>query len=818
MEATDLLLVNTLNQAANQGDSLEEIIRRLTKLTSDAFDCNGATVYLCSDDGASLAAQNLVLPPRMLQRIEALIGTSLPRLSVPLGPASTYRKVLVGGKPVILDTPEAIGALATEFTDNRAWRRLVPSIMKMLGIRSVILVPLVAEGRPIGLIDASRVRPFTDQDARRFEVISAQMTGIIRRKQAEEALRASEQVLTLVLDSISDIVFYQDLNNRVIWANRAAEASTGLAGARLTGRPCHEMWKRDAPCERCPVLEVIRTGELRETELELPSRTWQVRFYPARGATGAVEGVIEVARDITDQKRAARALQESEERYRQLVETYPDPVVIVQDDTVRFANQVFSERLGYSARDVTDNLRFSSMTQRCDQEAWSGPVPGQADGPDLPQPCLITREGDPIAVEISRAEIRHEGRPAELMVIRDVTERLRAEKDRKLLERQFQQRQKLESIGVLAGGIAHDFNNLLTGVLGNSDMALMSLQANSPVRPLVEQIDVAGRRLSELTSQLLAYSGKGKMVVRTTDLNHQVREMSQLLRLSLSKQAVLELHLAEDLPGIEVDRSQLGQVVMNLITNASDAVDEHGGTVSLRTGVVEVDQESRLDLYLDDELAQGLYVSLEVSDSGHGMDRETTARVFEPFFSTKFTGRGLGLAAVMGIVRGHGGAIRVDSEPGRGTTFQVFLPASAAPVAEDDRRRDDRGGPLRGTVLVVDDEETVRTVAQQMLAGHGFTVLSAADGEEALQVFREHKDEICVVLLDLTMPRMGGEETLKQLRDLRQDVKVVLMSGFSETDARSRFSKVKPERFIHKPFDSRTLLSSLRGALEGQGP
>ena len=300
-------------------------------------------------------------------------------------------------------------------------------------------------------------------------------------------------------------------------------------------------------------------------------------------------------------------------------------------------------------------------------------------------------------------------------------------------EEQMRNAQKLESLGVLAGGIAHDFNNLLVGVLGNASLALSELPADSPARQFVQDVETSAQRAAELTRQMLAYSGRGKFVVEPVNLSQVVQEMTQLLRRVISKQARLSLHLRDDMPPIVADATQLRQVVMNLITNASDALLGESGLVTVRTGTVHADARMLAGTYLNEELPAGKYVYLEVTDSGVGMDAATRARIFEPFFTTKFTGRGLGLAAVLGIVRGHKGAIDVTSEPGCGTTFRVLFPASAA-LAEKPVTRNIPAAEWKGSglALVVDDEEAVRVVARHVLERSGFTVVEAATGEEAL--------------------------------------------------------------------------------------
>jgi PAS domain S-box-containing protein len=378
-------------------------------------------------------------------------------------------------------------------------------------------------------------------------------------------------------------------------------------------------------------------------------------------------------------------------------------------------------------------------------------------------------------------------------------------------EEQMRNAQKLESLGVLAGGIAHDFNNLLVGVLGNASLALSELPDDSPARQFVQDVETSAQRAAELTRQMLAYSGRGKFIVEPLKLSEVVHEMTQLLGRVISKRARLSLHVRDDMPPIVADATQLRQVVMNLITNASDALQGEPGLVTVRTGTVHADARMLAGTYLNEELPAGEYVYLEVTDSGVGMDAATRARIFEPFFTTKFTGRGLGLAAVLGIVRSHRGAIDVTTEPGCGTTFRVLFPAAAAaaevPVA---RVISPAVWKSSGWALVVDDEEAVRSVARHALERSGFSVLEAATGEEALAICAEQQKTLRIVLLDLTMPGMSGEATLSELQRQWPSLPVIVSSGFMPDDSNG-FDGVP---FLAKPYRPSELVDIIRRLFE----
>ncbi len=402
--------------------------------------------------------------------------------------------------------------------------------------------------------------------------------------------------------------------------------------------------------------------------------------------------------------------------------------------------------------------------------------------------------------------------------LREARERQRAEEERRRLEAKIQNAQKLESLGVLAGGIAHDFNNLLVGILGNADLALIKETPSSPQRKYLESIITAAQRAANLSNQMLAFSGKGKFVTEAVELAGLVRDVVHLLEMPLSQKARIRFELPEKPLTVEADPTQIRQLMLNLVTNAADAVGDSGGVITISGGTVECDSAYLGESYLPEDLPSGVYAYVDVADDGDGMSAETLAKIFDPFFTTKFAGRGMGLAAVLGIVRGHRGTVRVDSESGRGTVFRVLLPAieQRRPV----EARPDLETPVAQggeTVLVVDDEEAVRTVARRVLEDAGYHVMTAADGDEGVDIFRRHGERVALVLLDMTMPRLSGRETLKELRRVRESVTVVLSSGYSEEVARDQFADQPISGFLQKPYAPNKLLAKVQAAL-GESP
>ncbi len=397
----------------------------------------------------------------------------------------------------------------------------------------------------------------------------------------------------------------------------------------------------------------------------------------------------------------------------------------------------------------------------------------------------------------------------------DITENKQAEAQRAALERQLLETAKLESLGVLAGGIAHDFNNLLTGILGNASIAELDFPATSPNRGCLEEIKRSALRAADICKQMLAYAGQGRLVVSRFPLARIVEDSSHLLRISIGKSVVLRLDLDPGDSLIEGDASQIRQVVVKLVTNASEAIGARSGNVTVRTGTADIDRAFLDGAKLAPNLAEGRYVFLEVADDGAGMAPEIQARIFDPFFTTKFAGRGLGLAAVLGIVRAHGGAVHVTSLPGRGSVFRLIFPLVAG--AADPVPPAAAPAPAwRGTgqILVVDDEESVRDTAAIALRRLGFTVDVAADGRAAVECFAADPARFTAVLMDLTMPHLDGEQAFLRMREIRPDIRVILMSGFNQQDAVARFRGKGLSHFLQKPFQYSDLVSALHAVLE----
>lgn len=428
---------------------------------------------------------------------------------------------------------------------------------------------------------------------------------------------------------------------------------------------------------------------------------------------------------------------------------------------------------------------------------------------------IITRSGDLrwLNIRFRRVGTGEDGSARVVGAARDVTARVRSEQERRRLDLHMREGQRLESLGRLAGGVAHDFNNVLTVILGNANLALGELARGAVEPKRLERIRAAAEYAAGLTEQILIYSGKAAVVLEPIDLSRLVRDMADLLEASVSERARLATRLSADLPAVEGDRTQLRQLLLNLVTNASDAMGDQGGTIRISTGARRVDEAELEEAAGSPDRPAGHYVALEVSDTGPGLDPSVRSRVFDPFFTTKASGRGLGLAAALGIVRGHRGVIRVESEPGGGTRFEVLLPRSPReaqaprPTHHVPRER------ASGSVLVVDDEEAVREVACEFLGRAGFEVQGAGSGEEAVRLAREREAEFDAVVLDLVMPGLSGEETFLALRQEYPELSVVLASGYDREQAAERFSARGVADFVRKPYEPAELVDSVRRAL-----
>jgi PAS domain S-box-containing protein len=622
--------------------------------------------------------------------------------------------------------------------------------------------------------------------------------------------------------SSNAMAFTEAGTGRIVDVNATWLRATGVARERAIGRTALELglWP-DATMREACLAAFQPDGRLADHEMQLVMldglRTVIATAEPVALSDG--DYVLWEFRDITERKRAEQALQASERKFRAIFDqTFQFTGLLDTAGCILEANEAVLDFAGESlaalvGRPLWTTAWWSQSTEL--QERLRDAVARAADGEFVRFVVAHTdAAGHARHIDFSLKPVRGASGRIEWLIPegRDVTLLHELEAERAQLHERMQQAQKLESLGILAGGIAHDFNNLLTVVLGNASLVAMELPAGSPAEPLVEAVLKASRRATELAQQLLAYAGRGALRSEALQLDRIVSDTCNLLRSSLPPAARLQFELAQA-PAVG-DPTQWRQVVMNLVLNAAEALGGHDGVITVRTGVRAANEVDLRSPFLCDELPPGDYAFVEVQDTGQGMDEATMRRIFEPFFTTKPKGRGLGLSAVLGIVRGHRGSLRVDSRPGQGTRFSILLPAQRAstPVAVA------AAAPAPAErLLVVDDEDRVLTFVCKALESCGYRTLSARDGREGLAVFDRERATIDGAVLDLAMPHLGGAELLEHIRTLAPTLPVLVTSGYSTKDALVRCRQLGAG-FLPKPFDVSTLFVAVKAMLRGAMP
>ncbi|RLL54760.1 PAS domain S-box protein [Mariprofundus sp. EBB-1] len=537
-------------------------------------------------------------------------------------------------------------------------------------------------------------------------------------------------------------------------------------------------------------------------------RWYSSRFIPYRDLQGCVTHAVVISHDITNRVNSRQALKMSKDRLEFLL--HSAPVIIYSREaeqpwSLNFVSQNIRQQFGYDENSLLGKVN-----------TWEKHL--------HPDDCALLTDALHTLYEQGQNKLEYrlqddrgvwhwlcdemvlikdaQGKPSEIVGYWvDISERIEAEQERKKLQAQIEHNQRLESLGVMASGIAHDFNNILAAIMGNASMATMDLRNNpESAEKYIERVMLSSEKAAELCKQMLAYAGKGSFDIRPINLTNMVYETHRLLEVSIPKNVSLKLDLDKNLPSVDADISQMQQIVMNLVINGSDAIAESQGTIRIQTGVMQVDREYLSSTYLDDNLPEGRYIYLDVADSGCGMNKQTLTSIFEPFFTTKPTGRGLGMSAVLGIIRSHRGAIKVESKVGVGTTFRIVLPLNMdAHTDQTDEGMGNKEKPLAlGTVLLVDDDPDVLYAESQTLENMGFQVLTAVDGKDAIEVYRQHGKKIAVVLLDISMPNMGGKACLAELKRINHQVKVIFSSCYNEADAAECASGLSG--FIQKPY------------------
>ncbi|AXC14621.1 Chemotaxis protein methyltransferase CheR [Acidisarcina polymorpha] len=656
-----------------------------------------------------------------------------------------------------------------------------------------------------------RIQPYKTAD-NRIEGAVLQLLDIHQLKLAMEEVKQARDYANAIIETVREPLLVLDEKLCVQTANHAFFEVFDTTAEETLKKSIytldHGQWGLPRVAQMFQSLLLDGNTLLQDVELEhefmrIGWRTFQLnaRYLYRSRETGFILLAIE---DISDRKRAAEA------KYRRLFEAAKDGIVIINADNgeITDVNPYLLELLSVERGALIGKTIWNAEALQDLHIGWEALERLQTEKlVRYPEVHLMTRGDRDLVVEVVSNVYEEGQRRAAQFNIRDITER-------KQFDQQFQQTARLESLGILAGGIAHDFNNLLAGILGNAGLALGEAPPGTPYQRALKDVVYASQRAADLTRQMLAYAGKGRINVGPLDFSALVRDISKLVQSSISKSVELKLELPEHLPPVEADAGQMQQVVMNLVINGAEAIGEgKRGLVKVSTQLVELNAEDLRLNFASAELSPGKYVVLEVVDNGSGMDEATRARIFDPFFTTKFTGRGLGLAAVQGIIRGHRGGIRVSSSPGKGTLFQIVLPAiaEAMPAPALKPKFDDLHGT--GLVLVIDDEQIVLETTRVILERHGYRVLTAGDGETGVAMVREHAAELGLVILDLTMPIMGGEEALGHIKTIAPEVPVILSSGYDSSQAVGRFGEKALAGFLHKPSTVTNLLETVKLSL-----
>jgi len=613
-------------------------------------------------------------------------------------------------------------------------------------------------------------------------------------------------LMETILDSIPDTIGIQDMDHTVLRYNRAGYDMLGLSPEEVRGRKCFELIGLESPCSECATTEVYRTGKPAIIEKYVPEmEKWlDVRSYPViSGVSGELTGVIEHMRDITEQKRIQQALMDSEQKHRSLVETMSEGIVERTGNTLTFINRSFYEMTGYTA----DELMGADVRILFDESSWrsfSRQLSLRETGIADPYEIMVTRkDGSRFPVLISPHPVFRDGKLVKSTgVFTDISKLKEAEKEKLRLTAQLQYAQKLESLGVLAGGIAHDFNNLLMTMLGNADLALQDLPPTGDAAEYIKEVESAARQAADLASQMLAYAGRRAFSMESIDLNHVVRGMTRILKASIANRGEIEFSLETGLPRIMADPTQIRQIVMNLILNASEALPDGNGNIAVSTYVQEFITAELSGSLPDGKFPGGKYVCLEVADGGCGMDEKMLSRLFDPFFTTKQTGRGLGLASLLGIVSSHKGCILVDSTPGVGSKFRILFPirAGRAETGTETGRKSVTALCTTGCILLIDDEDNVLSVGSGLLEALGFAVMTASDLASAAAQLEELENDIVMIVIDHSMPNYKGHELLKKLGHLLEGIPIVVSSGFSRDEVLSLYEGYDVREFLAKPY------------------
>jgi PAS domain S-box-containing protein len=646
---------------------------------------------------------------------------------------------------------------------------------------------------------------------------------ITRRQEAERALRESEERLRILFDQAADAIYVYRPDGSLVQVNQEACRTLGYSQEEMMGLNLTDIQAARTSWDVIrQAVETLKPG--RHINLETRYRKKDGSTFPVEVTLSLLETpngvrVMGIVRDISDRKLVEEALRQSEDRFRVLNEESPLGISLIdQKGRYKYVNPAFVRMFGYTLDQVKTGKNWFKLAYPDEEyrksvlKTWKEDLTVCPQGEARPRTFEVRcNDGTYKTIIFRPVTTAFHG---QLVLYEDVSERKRAEEEKERLESQLRQSQKMEAVGTLAGGIAHDFNNILAAITGYSELALERARRGNTTPKELEQILKAADRAKELILQILAFSRTAETELKPLNLNRVVTDAIAIIERTIPKMIAVELNLARDLRPINGDSYQIEQVLLNLANNANDAMPD-GGKLSIATSNASLDQEYA-NTHL--EASPGDYVLLTVSDTGEGMDDETLEHIFEPFYTTKGVGKGtgLGLASVYGIVKSHGGHITCHSEQGKGATFKIYYPSlkpESLPVEAEKPDFDVMPGGSE-TILLVDDEETIRDLGQQILADLGYKVLVAQTGEEALDIFREQGPEIDLTVLDISMPGMGGHKCLQELLKIDPKAKVIIATGYSRSGRLKGTLDSGAAGYIAKPFRQRDLLHTIRSVLD----
>jgi len=646
-------------------------------------------------------------------------------------------------------------------------------------------------------------------------VLLSRVKAMLRLRRAETNLKRKEQDLKTIVDGITSELFLLDDEMRIQWANKATIKSLGELVEGVIGHKCYELFAAlNGPCKGCPAEKVLKSKTSEKAMVQFPlGKTKQYRGEPIFANDGKLTGVLNIVEDISERIEAQKELAAEKERLFVTLQSIGDGVITTDiQGKIVFLNKVASELTGWTleeARTKPIEDVFNIVNEHTKKPVEipvqkvlrAGTIVGLANNTEL-----IAKDGKKRIIADSAAPIFDTQQKiiGTVLVFRDITEI-------RNMENHLRHVQKMEAIATLAGGVAHEFNNSLVGIMGHIELLKMNLPEGEGRNKSLDRMNTAGHRMSRLTDQLLAYAEGGKYQPKDLKLDAFVIETLLILQHDLSPTVRVETHFAKDISSIRADLAQMQMALSVILANSNEAIEDEG--------LIRITAENK---YLDEGftnqhagLKPGPYVCLTIEDDGSGMDEETRKRIFEPFFTTKFQGRGMGMAAVHGIVRNHDGWISVDSELGRGTKIQIYLPAIEIEVEKPKKTKAEATAGT-GTILMIEDEDVVIEVTQEMLEMLGYRVMVAKTGKDAIHIAETFDGQIDLALLDIKLPDIDGRNLYPLIMKARSNLKVIVFSGYSIDGPAREILDAGAQDFIQKPFSIATLSEKLKEVFEGK--